>query len=238
MNSFSAKIDILVVSAHPDDAEMAMGGTLAALESSGLKIHHLVLTRGEMSTYGDVETRMEELKAASKILGCSYEVLDFGDLRIENTPDNRLVVAERIRRSQPKIVFAPYHTNTAAELGGIANTDHYTSGSLVRDAVKLARLEKAVPGVAKHTVNKLYFYMLPRHIRPTIIVDVTEHWERAFMAIRAYRSQMEIVHSGHQIEEHLLAMRSGLGLEIGVQYAEGFVTDQRLNFRPEHFLQV
>jgi bacillithiol biosynthesis deacetylase BshB1 len=238
MNSFSAKIDILVVSAHPDDAEMAMGGTLVALTSSGLKVHHLVLTRGEMSTYGDVETRMEELRAASEIVGCSYEVLDFGDLRIENTPDNRLVVAERIRRLQPKIVFAPYHTNTAAELGGIANIDHYTSGSLVRDAVKLARLEKAVPGVAKHTVKKLYFYMLPRHIRPTIAVDVTEHWERAFMAIRAYRSQMDIVHLGHQIEEHLLAMRTGLGLEIGVRYAEGFVTDQRLNFRPEHFLQV
>ena len=59
---------MLVFAAHPDDAELSMGGTIARFTSNGLKVGVVDLTKAELSTRGDVKTRAEETAAASKIL--------------------------------------------------------------------------------------------------------------------------------------------------------------------------
>ena len=230
--------DILIVSAHPDDAEMAMGGTIAKLRAAEKRIFHLCLTRGEMGTHGSIETRKREFESANSLLGCSHEMLSLPDSGIENNRENRLIVAKVIREVRPTVVFAPYHTNNLGELGGISNVDHYTAGALVRDAVKMARLERTMEKPEKHVIQKLFFYMLPRNVLPTIIVDVTEEMDLALKAIKAYETQMAIQFRGTPITELLLLRRAALGLEIGAKYAEGFVTDMPLNFSARHFSEV
>ena len=231
-------IDALIVSAHPDDAEMAMGGTLIKLAQGGKKLFHLCLTRGEMGTHGTVESRKIEFEAACKVIGCEHRMLTLPDSGIENSRENRLLVAAVIRETRPTIVFAPYHTNNLGELGGISNVDHYNAGALVRDAVKLARLERAMPAPEKHAIQKLYFYMLPRNVLPTIIVDVSEQVELWLRAIRSYESQMAIEFRGTPITDLLLLRRSALGVEVGAKHAEGFVTGMRLGFDPQNFFDI
>lgn len=228
----------MVFSAHPDDAEMAMGGTLLKLSRSGLKIHHVCLTRGEMGTHGDVDTRAREFETACSLAGCIGEMWDLPDTAVENTPAQRIRVARAIRQYRPKIVFCPYHTNPLGELGGIANVDHYASGSLVRDGVKMARLDKTVGEFPKHTIHKLYFYMLPRDIRPRIYVDVSDVIDDTVALIECYKSQMAIGFSGRPIQDLLLVRRAAAGLDIGSQYAEGFTTDLPLVLQPRHFIDL
>ena len=234
----SRTYDVLIFGAHPDDAEMAMGGTLARLAEAGHRVLLVSLTRSEMSTHGTTETRQKEAEAAAKVFGCGTRLLDFPDTRVENTPAGRDQIVEIIRAHRPRLVFAPYHTNPLGEPGGVANVDHYNTGGLVRDAVKLARLEKVLPASPKHTVGRLYFYMLPRNVQPTFLVDVSMVEERMLKGIRCYATQMAIEVKGNSIEHVLLTSRAAQGLPIGALYAEGFVTDVPPVLGPQHLFEI
>ena len=234
----SKTYDALVVSAHPDDAEFAMGGTLVKLVRAGYSLMHITLTKGEMGTNGDVATRMSEFSRSAEIIGCDHQALDLPDTGVENTRENRLLLAEIIRRCRPALVFAPYHTNPTAELGGIANVDHYAAGALTRDAVKMARLAKTVPHIPRHQIRKLYFFMLPAHILPTLVVDVSAEMAQATEAMMAYMTQIGHIHLGITVKERLLTRRRALGLDIGAEYAEGFTTDMKLVPEARHFFEL
>lgn len=234
----SEHFDVLVFGAHPDDGEMIMGGTMIKLVKAGYSLKYICLTQGEMGTFGDAATREAEFKQSCKIIGCSGELLDFPDTRVENTPHGRIKLARIIRAAKPKIVFAPYHSNSLAELSGVANVDHYASGALVRDACKMARLEKTVPDLAKHQIQKLYFYMLPRDVYGGLYVDVSDVIDTTLQAITAYASQMNIKPQGKDIKEVLLTRRKAAGLDIGVEYAERFCTDLPLRMQAKHFLEL
>ena len=62
------KLDVLVFAAHPDDAELSMGGTIAKFTSNKLKVGVIDLTKAELSTRGNVKTRQKETEEASKRL--------------------------------------------------------------------------------------------------------------------------------------------------------------------------
>ncbi len=65
------KLDILVLAAHPDDAELGCGGTIAKHVKMGKKVGIVDLTRGELGTRGTVEIRAREAADAAEILGIS-----------------------------------------------------------------------------------------------------------------------------------------------------------------------
>jgi bacillithiol biosynthesis deacetylase BshB1 len=232
------RYDALVFGAHPDDAEMAMGGTMIRLTDAGYRVLSISLTRGQMSTKGTVDDRMKEFADASAVIGCDHLALDFMDTEVENRPEDRRPIAALIREHRPRIVFAPYHTNPYGELFGIANVDHYATGSLVRDGAKMARLDKVVPGLPPHQIDQLYFYMLPRDVHPNLLVDVSDVIERTFDAIRCYRSQMELVINGSRVEQILRTMRAHPAISIGAEYAEGFTTELPLRMDADLFFRV
>ncbi|HRV79855.1 MAG TPA: PIG-L family deacetylase, partial [Planctomycetota bacterium] len=64
-------LDVLVVAAHPDDAEISMGGTILRLLQAGAKVGIVDLTHGEMGTRGSGETRDAETAAATQAMGLS-----------------------------------------------------------------------------------------------------------------------------------------------------------------------
>lgn len=231
-------IDVLVVSAHPDDAEFAMGGTMIKLARAGKTMLHLCLTRGEMGSHGSVEIRKQEFESACKFLGCEGIQLDFGDTKIENTHENRLALCKIIRERKPKIVFSPYHTNPVADFGGISNRDHSMAGAIVRDAVKFARLETVLPGVPKHTIQKLYFYFLPRDMWPFLGIEIVDVMDEFRQLIACYKSQLKVQFHNRPIEDLIYAKRTSLGLDVGAQCAEAFVTEMALRMKPDTFFEV
>lgn len=230
--------DCLVFSAHPDDAEFQMGGTLIRLAEAGKSIVHVSLTPSQMSTHGDMTRRKAEFENAAKLYKGTAIMLDFNDTEVENDAVSRKRLARLIREYKPRVVFAPYHTNPLAESGGAAHRDHFTTGALVRDSIKLARLEKTVPDVPKHTVQRSYFYQLPRNVVPNIAVDVTPVLEKMQQLIRCYESQMAINVRGIDVFDSLMTNKRHSGLILGVPYAEDFITDTPLRFHAESFLSL
>jgi len=101
------KLDILVMAAHPDDAEMSTGGTIASAIAQGKKVGIIDFTRGELGTRGTPEIRATESAAASKILNISArENLSFRDGFFKNDEEHQLKLIEAIRRYQQDGVLA------------------------------------------------------------------------------------------------------------------------------------
>lgn len=232
-----ARYDAICFCAHPDDCEMAMGGTLALLTRAKKRVLVVTLTRSDKSTFGDPENRSREFERAMEILGTDGRQLDFLDTRVVNDDASRQVLLPIIREHRPAIVFAPYHTNEAGHHDGRANIDHMETGRLVRDSVKLARLRAVRPDIPAHDVRRIFYYMVPHEVRPHFAVDVSEVEETFMAAIRAYGSQMAIRRSETPVEEILLLHRRHAGLQIGVRLAEAFLADQVPDVRVEELFR-
>jgi len=230
--------DVLVVSAHPDDAEMNIGGTLIKLCEAGLSLFHLALTAGQFGTYGEPASRKIEFQAALDFLGAKGRILSHLDTELEHTIEIRRGVAGLIRELRPKVIFAPYHSNPVAERGGIAHTDHFTAGAIVRDAAKLARLKGVQLPHAPHEVKRLYFFMMPTFSKPHVVVDVSDKIDQTMALIRCYSSQLSITRNSLGIEEILRTKRASLGIDVGTGYAEGLLVDEPLHFSARNFIEL
>jgi bacillithiol biosynthesis deacetylase BshB1 len=216
-------IDILAIAAHRDDVEQTCGGTLLRMKSLGLRTGILDLTQGEAGTRGSAEERAAEAAEAARILQVdTRQALDIADGNVANTYENRLKVARVVRETRPRVVILPYWTGR--------HPDHYTTSVLGYEACFLAGLSKLDTGAPPHRPFKIVYASLYSDIRPSFVIDITEHIERRFASLMAYRSQYANQPEGgalfvpeEEIRERTFAMARHYGLLAGVRYAEPFV---------------
>src|SRR5690606_23332505 len=96
-SDMSGEVDLLAVMAHPDDAELLCGGTLARATDAGYRVGGLDRTRGENGTWGSAEGRAREAEAAAGLLGVSVRAnAGLADGGLVNTPETRNVVAAQL----------------------------------------------------------------------------------------------------------------------------------------------
>lgn len=217
-------VDVLVFSAHPDDAEFGMGATLAKLKHQGYSIALCILTNGESGTHGTPQERQEEMRCSAEYLQADIEMLEWPDCGIHDTQNNRCVLASIIRKYQPTMIFSPYHTNTGSAFDGETHPDHSATGDLVRKATRFARFKNmdSVVGEA-HKTSYLFYYMLGRSVQPTLYVDVSEHIDEWKQLANCHKSQTAL--KDGKVLELLVKKRWLIGMSAGCEYAEGFVTD-------------
>ena len=128
-------LDVLIFAAHPDDAELSMGGTIARFTLKGLNVGVIDLTKGEMSTRGNTKIRAKETLTASRILKLKVrENLNLQDGNISVSQNSLNKVVSIIRKYKPKIVFAPYFNDR--------HPDHIDASALIKRAVFKSGLEK------------------------------------------------------------------------------------------------
>lgn len=213
---------ILIFSPHPDDAELAMGGTIARLVEQGWEVILADLTDGEPTPRGDPETRAAEAKRAAAILGVQQRFcLDLPNRYVQNTLAYRRIVAEAIREYRPRWLFTVALPD--------AHPDHIHTHALVQDARFAAKLSKTDMAGESHYAKKIIYFFashLRQHIQPTFVVDVTDQWKRKLEAVRAYKSQFHFNQNEPAdqdwIVEHLESIARYFGLRVGVPYAEPF----------------
>lgn len=216
---------VLVFSAHPDDAEFGMGGTLLALAKEH-EVTSVILTRGEAGTYGDPATREKEGLEAGRRGGYRVRFLDYVDNTVADTPDDVKRLAAVIREEKPTVVFATYHTNNGSHTDGLAHPDHTALGQLARKACRIAKFRNAdVPGEA-HLVSRIVYYMVPRYTKPSFVIDVTAVADRLPELWKAHATQTQL--RGGAILEYLLAGRRAVGAASGVEYGEAFIVEEPL----------
>lgn len=220
------KLDLLAIAAHPDDAELTCGGTLARMVAAGYQVGILDLTRGEMGTRGTPEIRAREADCAAQALGVQHrENLGLPDANVEPNQENKLKVAARIRALRPRSVILPYWE--------ARHPDHYNASHLAYEACFLAGLKQlSLEGEAYRPFKILYATMYAETVRPSFIVDITAQFDRRLQAIRCYESQFarkqpskdgSVYIPLDDLEEHVTRMARHYGAMIGVKYGEPFL---------------
>jgi N-acetylglucosamine malate deacetylase 1 len=221
--------DILVFGAHPDDAEFGMGASMVKFVRSGASVALCVLTRGESGTFGTPEQREGEMRAAAAMLGSELEILSYRDCQVFDTFEARVRLAEVVRRFRPKIVFSPYHTNPSYHKDGAAHPDHTATGQIVRTALRYARFAglKEARGEPWNSEHLLY-YMVPRTRTPSLLNDVSAYMDEWQTIASCHTSQLNL--RDGKVLDSLRRFREAYGNLLGVQCAEGFVSEEPIIF--------
>ncbi|MBZ5569585.1 MAG: bacillithiol biosynthesis deacetylase BshB1 [Acidobacteriia bacterium] len=245
-SSVPSVADILAIAAHRDDVEQTCGGTLLKMAALGRRTAILDLTRGEMGTRGTAQDREREAAEAARILKVSWRgALDIPDVRVENTWENRLKVAAMIRALRPRVVILPYwqgrhpdHYNCstlgyeACFLAGLAKLDlsAVRADSLSVTLSSTLNAELATRNSLPHRPFKIVYATLYYDIRPTFVVDISEHFQARFEALMAYQSQYSDQPVGGglfpkhaEIRTRLETMARFYGMLAGVTYGEPFL---------------
>jgi N-acetylglucosamine malate deacetylase 1 len=215
-------LDVLIISPHPDDAELGMGGAIVRLMAQGWKVGILDLTSGEPTPLGSVATRRAETAAANAALGDPWrENLGLPNRSLEPTLDNRRALAAVFRRVRPRVLFAPFWED--------AHPDHTAATKLVEDARFWAKLSKSdIPGTPFHPSRVLYYFSVHLRIieRPSFILDVSEQVERKLEALRCYKSQLvdTAPPGGIGVIDSVLDRMRFWGHAIGVRHGEPFAS--------------
>ncbi len=218
-----AGFHILAIAAHRDDVEQTCGGTLLKAAARGQRTAILDLTRGEMGTRGTAADRERESNEAARILRVSWrQALDIPDGHVENTWENRLKVAQVLRELRPRVVILPYWEGR--------HPDHYTTSTLGYEACFAAGLKKAPLSGEAYRPYKIIYASLYHDVRPSFVVDISEHFESRLEALMAYHSQYGDQDEGKglfpardEIRERIRTMAAFYGLLAGVKYAEPFI---------------
>lgn len=226
------KLDILVLSVHPDDAELGCSGTILKHIALGYKVGIVDLTRGELGTRGSAEIRKQEAAAAAEILDLAVrENLGLPDAFFENTREHQVKVIEAIRKFRPSIVITnAYHDR---------HPDHGRANELVEASAFLAGLRKIetfdIDGTPQEAwrPDMVLHFIQDNYITPDILIDVTEHWDKKIASINAYGSQFynpswedepQTYISTSNFIEIVTGRAREFGKSIQVKYAEGFTS--------------
>ncbi len=222
-------VDLLAIFAHPDDAELLAGGTIAAAAAQGHAVGILDLTRGELGSRGTPEIRAGEAAEAAALLGVKTRLnVGLPDGHLDASSDAmRKVVVKHLREFRPKVVL------THASIG--RHPDHHNASLLVRDACFLSGLRNYGEG-AHHRPARLCHALSYRedHQKPTFVVDTSDHFETKLRALRCFRSQWddatleagEVQRNGLPFFELVRIQDAHAGSLIRSAYGEPFWTEE------------
>jgi bacillithiol biosynthesis deacetylase BshB1 len=221
------KLDILVFGAHPDDVELGCGGTIIKEVQRGKRVGIIDLTRGELGTRGTAESRDEETKKATKILGVSVrENMNFKDGFFKDDEEHKLLLIKRIRHYQPEIVI----TNAFSD----RHPDHPRSSQITVDSCFLAGLEKIKTDQPTWRPAAIFHYIQFNNLIPDIVIDISKQMDLKINAVEAYKTQFynpeskesKTIISSEDFLESVHYRAKDLGRQSSCKYAEGFIVDQ------------
>jgi N-acetylglucosamine malate deacetylase 1 len=227
--SVDPHLDYLVIAAHPDDAELCVGGAILALKAQGAKVGVLDLTNGEPTPHGSLDIRKRETDAATKLLGLDWRgQLDLPNRALLADIDARRKVATVLRQLKPRVLLSHYWED--------AHPDHVAASALVDAARFWAKLTKTdMPGEPHYPAKVLYFpsMHLRLHVKPSFVLDVTAYHEQKMQAIACYHSQF-IAGRSMTPPTALDDIRDRArywGWTIGAQYGEPFLSREEVSVR-------
>jgi LmbE family N-acetylglucosaminyl deacetylase len=222
---------LLAIFAHPDDAEIAAGGTIANWTAAGREVHLLVLTNGDRGSQDAAldraelaRTRARETEAAGELLGlASVRLLDVHDGDLANTIEVREQVVRRIREVRAETILSVDPTAVFFQNSYYNHSDHRTAGFVALDSAFPGSgnphffPEHLGDGVAVQEVNDMW---LGWTNEPNHTEDVTDTWQMKIDALACHESQL--VEGIRFFETFLLEEAEEAGKKIDVARAEEF----------------
>ena len=223
---------VLAVYAHPDDADVSCGGTLALWAAEGAEVHVVVCAAGDKgSSDPDVipeelaRRRAGEVQAAAAALGlAAHHALGHPDGELDNDVALRGQIVALVRGVRPDVVVCPDPTAVFFGSSYVNHRDHRVVGWATLDAVAHeARSPHYFPNAGPaHRVDELW---LSGSLEPDTWVDIAGGLDAKTEALRCHESQ--VAEAGEWLRTFVHERAEEAGRQAGVRYAEGF---RRLTF--------
>jgi len=216
---------IMVVMAHPDDAEFSSGGTLAKWAQAGKEIEYVLFTRGdkgtsdpEMTSERLAQIREQEQRAAAAVLGVKdVHFLGWPDGGVEDSWEGRGQVVRHLRRFKPDIVVTMDPQRRYRQ-----HRDHRNAGAMALDAsFPYARDHLFYPehkdeGLETHQVGEVF---VAGAEEPDTFIDIGETLETKLAALAEHRSQL----GEWQPKEMIIWWAKEQGQPRGIEAAEAYL---------------
>jgi LmbE family N-acetylglucosaminyl deacetylase len=185
------RLRILIIGAHPDDADIKAGGTAVRWSTLGHVVRLVSLTNGQAGHHAMhgptlARRRRAEAEAAAAVIGATYDVLDLPDGELDDRLEYRHQVIRLVRSFQPDLLITHRSTDY--------HPDHRFTGLLVQDASYLL----TVPAICPETPHLpavpviLYFsdaFKKPSRFEPHVVVDIESEFERVVSILHCHQSQ-------------------------------------------------
>jgi LmbE family N-acetylglucosaminyl deacetylase len=221
---------VMVITAHPDDAEFTVAGTVAKWVREGKTVIYVICTDGSRGS-NDPKVRPEHLvvirkaeqEAAARLLGVEEVVyLGYEDGSLEPTLALRRDLAREIRRYRPDIVVCPDPTVRYYGDSYLNHPDHRAAGDAALDAVfpsactRYIFPELLAEGLEPHEVREV---LIRGSLSPNFWVDISDTIELKIAALREHESQ---VSRSKGWEERVRARSQQAAAGQDMAYAESF----------------
>lgn len=234
MSTGEKQTRVLAVMAHPDDAEILVGGTLLYLKSAGWEIGIVTMTGGDCGSATHqkeeiVRIRVQEAKEAAEYLDAWYANAGLFDIEVFLNAENLRRVVELLRSFRPDVLI----THSPSDY----LIDHEETSRLVRSAAfamaaPLYQTRHVPPAEVGGSSPALYYAdpvegtdPFGQRIAPQFYVDISPQMEKKVELVAKHASQREWLRKHHGIDEYLEQMKewsAQCGIECGAAYAEGF----------------
>jgi LmbE family N-acetylglucosaminyl deacetylase len=182
---------ILIIGAHPDDADYAAGGTAALYAAGGHVVRMVSLTNGDAGHHEHpgpslARRRLGEATAAGAVIGADYQLFDIHDGELQPTLENRWRVIRLVREFEPDLILThrpnDYHP------------DHRYTSQLVQDAAYMITVPAVMPGTKHLMANPVIAYVpdefqKPCAFGPTVAVDVGPVLDKIVDMLHCHASQ-------------------------------------------------
>lgn len=217
--------NILVVSAHPDDEILGVGGTVARHCANGDHVECIILGEGQTSRWDKREQANDDVvKELHKNARMAADILGYHKIQFANFPDNRFdsvdlldivkVIENKIKIFRPDIIYTHH--------GGDLNVDHQRTFQAVMTGTRT---------VNDYTVKELYTYETlsstewnfekRNKFLPNVYIDIEPFIEKKISAMKKYKSEICDYPHPRSIEGiELLAKYRGM--IVGKKYVEAF----------------
>jgi len=227
-------VDILVIMAHPDDAELSCSGTILSSISNGMSVGIIDLTKGELGTRGNEKIRLKEADDSAKVLGVKFrENLGLRDGFFDSNEKSVLSLIEKIRLHTPNIIITNANTDR--------HPDHENASKLVKKASFLSGLIKIKTKINNKNQdsfrpNIILYCIQNNYINPDFVVDISKHFDKKIESIKCFKSQFynpdsdeaESFISTEEFMGFINARSVEMGHSIGVKHGEGFTSDSKI----------
>lgn len=214
---------VLVVSPHPDDEVLGVGGTIARLVREANDVTVTIVTKGWEPLFADsqVEQVRAEARAASEVLGVkSLRFMDLPVTKLNEVAKHKLnkEFEELMSEEEPEIVFLPFC--------GDLQEDHRQVFEASMVALRPAVSRKYVKRILCYeTVSETHWSAgnIESNFEPQLWVDISDHLPVKLEAMRCYKSQLQKEPDARSLEA-ISSLAKWRGSMVGIHAAECFVT--------------
>jgi LmbE family N-acetylglucosaminyl deacetylase len=220
-------INILACVAHPDDAEILVGGTLAKYSERGDKVYIAITTNGEVghpdwSKEKITQIRKQEAEQATAVIGAELIWLGFPDEFLFDSEEVRLAIINAMRKCRPDVVLTHFP-------GDLYNPDHTITGQIVNDVAIMTTVSKIIteyPPCLKIPVVYFMDSMAGFNFHPEEYVDISNTFHIKMEMLSKHESQVSDWLKDQynvSIEDMVEVTSRFRGIQSGVKYAEGYI---------------